>query len=140
MFDAAVRHQQAGQPGEAERLCGQILHAQPRHAPALHLLGILAYQAARYDIAADLIGRAIIEDGQNPVFRNNLGNAFRALGRPDDAASAYRQALALTPDFAEVHRNLAVVLMDLGRQDEAMQSYRQALIHKPDYARAWRDM
>ena len=38
----ALRHHQAGQLAQAEPLDREILRAQPRHADALHLLGVLA--------------------------------------------------------------------------------------------------
>ena len=41
----AEQHSQAGRLPEAEALCRDILRTQPDCAPALHLLGIVTYQA-----------------------------------------------------------------------------------------------
>jgi hypothetical protein len=38
-FVAAVRHHQAGQLADADRLYAQVLAAEPNHAHALHLRG-----------------------------------------------------------------------------------------------------
>jgi len=54
-FDLAMRHHQAGRSREAEQLYRQILAREPKHAGALHYLGVIAHQAGRHDIAADLI-------------------------------------------------------------------------------------
>src|SRR5215813_3111596 len=55
----ALRHHQAGRLNEAERLYRQNLALDPRHADSLHLLGMVAYQSGRHDVAAELIGQAI---------------------------------------------------------------------------------
>jgi tetratricopeptide (TPR) repeat protein len=58
-FDLAMRHHRAGRLKEADQLYRQILTQNPRHAPALHYLGVLAYQAGQNNAALDLIRRAI---------------------------------------------------------------------------------
>jgi tetratricopeptide (TPR) repeat protein len=54
----------------------------------------------------------------------------------DEASARYEQAIALNPDYAEAHSNLANVLQDQGRLDEAIACYQKALKLKPDYAEA----
>ena len=51
---AVLRHQ-AGRLEEAEALYRQILAAQPEHAAALQLLGLIAHQAGRHEVAVELI-------------------------------------------------------------------------------------
>jgi len=46
-------HHQAGRLAQAETLYRQILEEQPNHADALHLLGVIACQAGRYELAVD---------------------------------------------------------------------------------------
>ena len=58
-FEAAIGHHRAGRLAEAERLYRQILSQQPGHADALHLLGVIAQQVGQYDVAVELIGRAV---------------------------------------------------------------------------------
>ncbi len=82
-------HHQAGRLNEAERLYLQILKIDPRHADALHFLGVLAHQIGRHDMAVDLIGRAIAQNGRVPAFHNNLGNALKAQGKLQEAAASY---------------------------------------------------
>jgi hypothetical protein len=43
----AVRHHQAGQLFEAERLYCEILAVEPKHLGALHYLGIIGLQTSR---------------------------------------------------------------------------------------------
>jgi tetratricopeptide (TPR) repeat protein len=57
-------------------------------------------------------------------------------GRLREAEAAYRQALALAPDHANAHYNLALTLKAQGRLDEAAQAYRHTLRVRPDNAKA----
>ena len=134
MFADAVRDHQAGRLHEAERLYRQILAADPRHADSLHLLGVIAYQVGRHDLAADLINRAITINVNDPVYHSNLSNALKAQGRLDEAVACCRKAIYLKPGFAEAHNNLGNALKDQGKLDEAVACYRQALVLKPDFA------
>ena len=58
-FQFALEHHQSGRLEEAEVLCRQILAQRPNHADAPHLLGVVAHQAGRSDLAVQLIREAI---------------------------------------------------------------------------------
>jgi len=136
----ALRHaldfHQRGNLAEAEQIYRQILLVDPAHADALHLLGTLAQQVGRSDVAIDLIGKAIAADRRQAAFHSNLGTAFQALGRLDEAAVSYRNALALKPDMAEAHMNLGAVLEAQGKHSDAEARFRRALALKPNLAEA----
>ena len=136
LFAEAIQHHRTRRFNDAERLYREILKVDPRHANALHGLGILAAQAGRNDIAADLIGKAIAQNDQDPAFHGNLGGALRAQGKLDEAIASYRRALALKPDHADGHYALGNALQDHGRLDEAITSYQQALALAPGFAEA----
>ena len=136
MCSDAIRFHQRGQLPEAERIYRRILDHDPRHADSLHLLGVLAHQVGRDDVAVELIGRAIAADKRPAAYHSNLGTALQALGRMDEAAASYRQALALNPKLAEAQMNLGVVLHGQGRLDEAAARVRRALALRPNLAEA----
>ena len=136
MCSDAIRFHQRGQLPEAERIYRQILDHDPHHADSLHLLGVLAHQVGRNDVAVELISRAIAFDQRPAAYHSNLGTALQALGRMDEAAASYRKALALNPDLAEAQMNLGVVLHTQGRLDEAAARVRRALALKPNLAEA----
>ncbi len=127
LFAIAMTHHRAGRLDEAERAYRQILDLEPRHADALHLLGVLAHQSGRHALACDLIREAIARNSSTPSFHNNLGNALKARGALAEAADAYRQALAIKPDYPEAHYNLGVTLHAKGDVEEAVESFRRAL-------------
>ncbi len=67
---------------------------------------------------------------------SNLGALLRALGRPVEAAAAYRRAIALDPHFAAAPYNLGNLLCDAGSAGDAEAAYRAALKARPDYPEA----
>ena len=132
----AIQHHQAGRLQVAEHIYWQILQADPNHADAIHLLGLLAYQVGKHAIAVEYIGRAIRLNGNAPAFHNNMGVAYFALGKVPEAAACCRRALKLKPDYAEAHNNLGNALNEQGKLDEAVACYRLAVKLNPDYAEA----
>jgi protein O-GlcNAc transferase len=127
----AVRHHAAGRLDAAEAGYRAILQKEPRHAPSLHGRGVIAYQTGHSALAVELIGRAIEVEPGIAAFRANLGNALKALGRLDQAAASYRQALALDPADHVSLNNLANLLQAEGLGEEAVSCYRRALALRP---------
>ncbi len=132
----ALRHHQAGQLAEAESRYRKILAIDRNHVDSLHLLGVIAHQGGRNELALDLIGKAIGLNDRIPAFHNNIGLACDALGRMDDAVAHYRRAIALNPDYVDAHNNLGAALLARRKLDEAAAHYQRALSLKPDFAEA----
>jgi Flp pilus assembly protein TadD len=57
----------------------------------------------------------------------NLGLAQRRRGRLGEAVGAYRQAIALDPELAEAHQNLALALLLLGDIPAAREGFSHTL-------------
>jgi tetratricopeptide (TPR) repeat protein len=136
MLDLAMQHHQSGNLPQAEELYRRVLQADPQHVNAWHLLGLLAQQFGRPDLACEYIGRALQLQPAYAVAHNSLGTVLHGLGRLEEAAASYREALRLNPQLSEAHYNLGKVLKDQDKLDEAAISYRQALHFKPDNAQA----
>jgi len=136
---AALEHHQAGRLPQAEAIYQQILQIEPNHPDALHFLGVIALQTGKNELAAELISKAISITPFNSMYLN-LGNALRNQGKLDAAIESYRNALSMTPDYAEAHYNLALALQQQGNLDSAVESYRKALLIKPDFADAHNDL
>jgi tetratricopeptide (TPR) repeat protein len=136
VFRRGFADHQAGRLGEAEAAYRQVLAAEPRHADALHFLGVIAHQVGKDEIAADLIGRAIDVDAAQAAYHCNLGLILCTLGRPGEAERSLRAALALRPEFPEALNHLGIALHRLGRPGEAEASYREALRLMPNFADA----
>ncbi len=135
-IDEILTQHRAGKLADAERMYLAFLAAEPDHAVALHLAGIVAYQTGRHALAAERIGRAVAVKPDFAEAHSNLGNALKELGRIAEAMDSYRRALAVKPDFPEASFNLGSVLHELGRLDEAVAAYGKALELRPDYVDA----
>jgi Flp pilus assembly protein TadD len=129
----ALEHHQAGRLKEAEALYRQILAKQPNEPDALNLLGVLAMQTGRYDLAVNLIQRGIVARPDFAEAHFNLGYAHQHHGRLDDAIASYRRALDLNPEYPDGYNNLGNALRSKGNFDEAIACYRRALALRPDH-------
>jgi tetratricopeptide (TPR) repeat protein len=140
VFALAEQHQQAGRLPAAEALCRDILRARADYAPALHLLGIIAYQAGNLPLAIDFVRRATAADGSVALYFCNLGEMCRLAGQREAALAAGRRALAINPDLPEALNNVGIVHYELGEFDQAVAHYRRVLALVPGYAEAWSNL
>ncbi|MGO9109004.1 MAG: tetratricopeptide repeat protein [Thermoguttaceae bacterium] len=132
----AIQHHQAGRLHAAERIYRQVLEAEPNHAEAIHLLGVIAYQVGNPDEALARYRRALELMPDLAGAHINLGNALRDQGNLDEALDCYRQALELEPDFVGAHYNLGIALKEQGKLNEAVTCDRRALELEPGFAEA----
>jgi len=79
-MELALQHYASGQLRETEGLCRKILHADPRHGAALHLLGVIALNTRHHEAAVDLIRAAIAshKGGMIPLLVRRSGYDFWA--------------------------------------------------------------
>ena len=129
-----LAHHNEGRLDEAEACYRRILAANPDHADANHLLGVIAHQRGDHRAGIALIEKALVQRPKAAVYHRNLGTALLATGEAARAAEAHRTALALQPDFAEAHHSLAEALRTLEKPRAAETHYRQALSLKPGFA------
>lgn len=128
----ASQHQAAGRLPEAENLLRQILKLNPQNAHALHLLGVVTYQAGQPILALDLIRQAIAIEPTAALFESNLAEMSRQQGRVDEAIEHGRKAVALDPTMASAHSNLGIALFDAQQYDEAEAAHHRALAVAPN--------
>lgn len=139
-LNRGLAHHQAGRLGEAEACYRQILQAEPNHADAWHLLGLIAHQSGRFDLALESIGRALQFSNNAAVYLNNFGITLMALNRPREAEAAYRAALAQEPGRVDWLQHLAKALHSQGKLDETLACYQAVLALQPDDAQAYNNI
>jgi len=86
--------------------------------------------------ALDAVQNLFKEYPNEPLLFNISGACHAGLGQLDEAVKDYGSAIAIKPDYAKAHFNLAGALQDLGQLEAAVNSYEKTLEIEPDYAEA----
>lgn len=133
-LDAGIRCHDAGNFQQAEQFYLQVLKADPRHAKATYLMGLLANQAGKHELAARILASAIRLDGSQPSFHAALGEAYRGQGKLSEAVTCYRQSLRMNNNNPDGYNNLGTLLQAQGDFPGAMECYHRAMQLKADYA------
>src|SRR5262249_54299013 len=107
----AIAAHQGGDLGRAESLYHVVLRRDARQFDALHMLGVLAGQRRDFAKADRLIRQALNVDPK----------------RYDQALTAYHEALAIRPNYAEALKGVGNVLWALQSFDRALVAYDKAL-------------
>ncbi|MCS6850719.1 MAG: tetratricopeptide repeat-containing glycosyltransferase family protein [Gemmataceae bacterium] len=135
-LERAWEHHQARQWQLAEALYRQVLEADPAHATAWQLLGLLAQQTGRLDLARHCQQRLVHLQPTNPEAHFQLGLLDAQRGDLEAAIAAWQQTLRLRPNWPTAWYNVGLALVRLGRFDEAIAPLETALRFKPDFADA----
>jgi predicted O-linked N-acetylglucosamine transferase (SPINDLY family) len=133
---AALQRHRLGHLQQAETIYRQVLAADPNHADALHLLGVLAHQVGHHAPAVEMISRAAQLKPNVAEIRSNLGEAFRASGAFDRAEASYRAAIAIDAGFIDAYNNLGSMRLSQNRVDEAIEVFQAAIARNPRHAGA----
>ncbi len=109
-YNLALMLLQAGRLAESLPHLDRILARSPEHRPA-------RYSKAQALLALDRVAEALpllegLESTGDPEILLSLGNAYRRLGRLDDAIAAGRRLTRLAPRYLPGHRNLCQLLAE----------------------------
>lgn len=130
-YVAAVGFHQRGNLAEAETLYRQVIQANPYHADALHLLGVVTFQRGDNAAAEEMLRKAIALKGRAADIRFNLATVLAAVGKGGEAEAELRVVLGLRPQDAGALSSLADLLQARGAFDEAEECFRRAVRLNP---------
>ncbi|HLX69557.1 MAG TPA: tetratricopeptide repeat protein [Verrucomicrobiae bacterium] len=85
-----------------------------------------------YTEAVDKLKTATSLLSTNALAWNYLGLAYHRAGQPNDAADAYRKALALDQNLVEVHYDLGCLWLEQNRPDLAKGEFTAYTLHRGD--------
>ena len=124
------------QPEKAEEFYRAAIAAAPDDWRTHISLGQLRYLKARYHEAIEEweIAQKLTPD--NVLVLRNLGGAYHAVGRTDDAATAFQRALEIEPQ-ATIYNNLATMRFFQGRYADAAVAFEKATELNPTYYLYW---
>ncbi|HEY7494172.1 MAG TPA: tetratricopeptide repeat protein [Candidatus Tectomicrobia bacterium] len=111
---------------------GTALASLPLTLEQTYQEGRAAYEAGKFDEAAEKFARVANADPQYLNALINWGSALSLSGKPMQAIAKYQQALTQDPNKAEAYYNWGVALERLGRHQEAVAKYEQALVLRAD--------
>jgi len=93
-------------------------------------------QNRRYGDFVEILSKVIAAEPGLADAHYLLGVAYRMLERPRDAADAFRAMIALRPDYAPAHANLATSSMDMGDMAGALAACGDCLALEPGHTDA----
>jgi predicted O-linked N-acetylglucosamine transferase (SPINDLY family) len=134
IFEQGVAAHRAGRLVQAEKLYRDVLRADARNFPALHMLGFLKAQQGQYDEAIILLNKALKQNPGDLTARGHHAHALMAAQRLDAALAAFDQLLAVQPANFEALYNRGVILSQLQRFEEALAALDAAMALKQDLA------
>ena len=115
-------HRRAGRLAEAEKAYRAVLAVDPDFALAHAALGDVLFSAGRYAEALETMGRASAlrpDLDSAGSMRLLMGRAAREMGRLDEAAAHFRDAVEMLPDAIEPSLELADLYGRQGRSAAA---------------------
>jgi len=136
LYTAALEHYQGQRTAMAERTLRQLLALNPRHAPSLVLLAILALDAQNFPAAIEFCRLAIAIAPNNAEAHCNLGNAHHHQAKYLESLPHLRRSVRINPNRFEAQVSLGNTLRALGQLDEAIAAYRKATSLQPQSADA----
>jgi tetratricopeptide (TPR) repeat protein len=116
---AIALHQQGRYP-EAEVAYRRVLAFNPDNVDALHMLGVMFFQAGHGAAGVPLIERAIALAPGHVDAHVNLAEVLRTLNQSERALACADRAIQLDPRSSAAYTNRAAVLRQLNRLDEAL--------------------
>src|SRR5215475_457810 len=91
------------------------------------LIAISYFQTSTWLNSETMWHQTLAHTSRNQIAENSLGKALVKERRLDEAATHFRKALNIYPDYAEAHSNLADVLCLEGQWRDAIDHYKTAL-------------
>ena len=120
----------------AEQTLVRAIELQPKNWATLMAMGRYLFNVGRVDESIGYFQRVDDLLPESRVASNNLGAAYYLMGRYEEAAAAWEDALGGSPNI-NVFLNLGSSYFFLGRFDDAARMYQQALELAPEHFEVW---
>ncbi len=124
---------QQGKSQEAVVEFEKALALDPKHAKSHNNMALASIDLGELELA-EAHYRESLAVKEQPEIYNDLGFVLEREGLPDEAAAAYRKAIALEPGLASAHYNLGSSLARSGQYAEAESHFRKVLAKGPNAA------
>jgi len=121
-------------------LLNEVIGKAPDVAAPYIDLAIAEQRVDAFEAAIGHLERAVELSPRHPIALNELGIAYRRVGRFTEARRSYEEALAVYPGFHHARRNLAILCdLYIGDLECALENYEayMATVHTDDEASVW---
>jgi predicted O-linked N-acetylglucosamine transferase (SPINDLY family) len=136
MLAKGIAHHQKGELPQAEQQYKAILNINPQNGDANHLMGLLAKQVGKPDIAKQFLEKALLANPNHPHFLNNMGGVLKDLGELEGARTHHLLAVKADPKFAQAYNSLGLVEKALENNNAAQQAFETAIELQPQFPEA----
>jgi len=130
----AVAHSLAvqGENDQAIKVYQEIIKKDSKRADAYHQIALL-YDKKGDPQSSDKYYRLAVKNSpKNAVLLTDYGYSCYLQERWKEAEQYFRQALALDPEFARAHNNLALLLARTGREEQALKEFARTGANEAD--------
>jgi tetratricopeptide (TPR) repeat protein len=128
-LDAGARSDSARQ----KDCLAKLVAAHPDDERAHNLMGGLLFGRQEWDAA---VGEYVKATTINPQFSqpyNQMGYAYRFLGKYQEAERAFKKYIELIPNDPNPYDSYAELLMKMGRFEDSIKNYERALALEPNF-------
>lgn len=118
---------QAGALAEARQTYDQLLLAEPEHAEAHYLMGMLHWQEQDLPRAMLFLEQAVNLKPDSIRYRSHFADLLRVLGEPAKALPHYQYLIEESPQNADFYNTLGSIFQELGDFAQAEVAYQKAI-------------
>ena len=114
---------------EQERLCREMLEADPDHADVLSMLGRCMIAQGRYEDAAGYLERAVKADPSQKETAISLGQAYQGLGKYKQAVQVFESVSDLEEHHPFYYSAYGDCLEKTGQREKAREIFRKEVTY-----------
>lgn len=129
----AAKYANQGMFGQAEKICRDIIMENDKYHPAYHLLGQLAFQSGRDELAIKMLRKAASLDINRATYHRDLAELLCVTGQHQDTLSVINRSLELNPNDPKSHYIAGMALTALNAVDQAKNAYKKVITLSPDH-------
>ena len=137
LFRHLVHNYESKQYKKGLKAADQILKKHPNHGDTQAMKALILGNQGKQDEAFDLCKTAIKNAMQSNVCWHVFGLLYRGAKNYDEALRAYRFAMKLDPDSAQIQRDLAHLQVQMRDYPGFVQTRKMLLQGKPQWRQNW---
>ena len=140
MIKEAIEHHRNSRFQQAAEGYWKVMEANPGHAQATYLLGMVMHKIGENEKAIELISQAFAFGYGGAEEYCNLGIIYNQLGRLEDVVECQKQSIARDPQYTAAYFNLGNAYRDLSQPEAAIEALQTAVAQKPDFPQAYNNL